>query len=164
VLTNTLGTFVLASEAAAHGVDTFVLISTDKAVDPSAVMGATKRMAEMIVANLFRAFPTRFITLRFGNVLGSRGSLVPLLEDEIRHGGPLTITDPGMERYFMTSTEAVFLILSSLLEGRNGDILMVDMGEPINLLDLAHAVVRLAGLEPDIDIPVSFVGPRPGEK
>jgi FlaA1/EpsC-like NDP-sugar epimerase len=164
VRTNTLGTLLVASEAARTGARAFVLISTDKAVNPSSVMGATKRVAEMMVATLFREGSTRFITLRFGNVLGSRGSLIPVMEDQIRTGGPITITHPSMERFFMTSTEAVFLILNALAEGRNGDIMVLDMGEPINLLDLAHAVTRMSGLEPDVDIPIVFSGPRPGEK
>ncbi len=164
VMTNVLGTWTMAKAAARGGSRTFVLISTDKAVNPTSVMGATKRLAELMVATLFRSSTTRFIALRFGNVLGSRGSLVPVLQDQIRNGGPITITDPEMERYFMTSSEAVFLILGALLEGEPSDILVLEMGEPIRLLDLATAVARLSGIEPDRDIPITFVGSRPGEK
>jgi FlaA1/EpsC-like NDP-sugar epimerase len=113
---------------------------------------------------LFKEASTRFTALRFGNVLGSRGSLIPILQQQIRDGGPVTITHPAMERFYMTSTEAVFLILASLIEAKNSDILALDMGDPIRLLDVVRAVFRLAGLEPDIDIPIKFVGPRPGEK
>jgi FlaA1/EpsC-like NDP-sugar epimerase len=164
VRTNTLGTWLLAKEAASTGVRDFVLISTDKAVNPSSVMGATKRLAELTVAGLFSGSQTRFLALRFGNVLGSRGSLVPILQDQIRSGGPITVTDPDMERYCMTSSEAVSLILNALVQGRDGDILVLDMGDRIRLLELARAVARLAGIEPDADIPIVYVGPRPGEK
>jgi FlaA1/EpsC-like NDP-sugar epimerase len=164
VRTNTLGTAGVARESAAAGVDTFVLISTDKAVNPTSVMGATKRAAEIVLRNLFPEDSTRFVALRFGNVLGSRGSLIPVMQEQIRAGGPITITNPDMERYIMTSTEAVFLILSALLEAENGDILLLDMGQPIRLMELVQAVTRLAGLEPDQDIPIAFIGARPGEK
>jgi FlaA1/EpsC-like NDP-sugar epimerase len=164
VRTNVLGTLTMAQEAVAVDAKTFVLISTDKAVHPASVMGATKRLAEMMVGNLFLHTQTTFVTLRFGNVLGTRGSLVPVLEEQIRSGGPITVTHPDMERFFMTSTEAVFLILNALLEGKNGDILVLEMGEPIRLMELVQAVARLAGVEPDVDMPITFVGARPGEK
>jgi FlaA1/EpsC-like NDP-sugar epimerase len=164
VTTNVLGTKVLAEVVSAAGAEMFVLISTDKAVNPSSVMGATKRVAEMIVRRLNDSSATRFVAVRFGNVLGSRGSLLPILEEQIRRGGPITVTDPAMERYFMTVTEAVRLILKAASLGTGGEVLTLDMGDPVRVVDLVEAMIRLSGLEPDVDVPIQFVGARPGEK
>jgi FlaA1/EpsC-like NDP-sugar epimerase len=164
VKTNVLGTFHLAEAALRAGVETFVLISTDKAVNPKGVMGATKCVAEKIIQTLSRRGGTRFLAVRFGNVLGSRGSLIPLIQDQIRRGGPVTLTHPEMRRYFMSSAEAVLLVLqASTMEGRTG-IFLLDMGTPIKIVDLAGELIRLSGLEPDRDIPIVFTGVRAGEK
>lgn len=164
VTDNVLGTRVLAEVAAAAGTETFVLISTDKAVNPSSIMGATKRVAEMIIRRLNEVSATRFMAVRFGNVLGSRGSLLPILEEQIRRGGPITVTDPSMERYFMTVHEAVRLILKAATIGGGGEVLTLDMGELVRVLDLVEALVQLSGLEPDVDVAITFTGARPGEK
>jgi FlaA1/EpsC-like NDP-sugar epimerase len=164
VTTNIVGTKVVAEAASRHGCERFVFISTDKAVNPTSVMGATKRIAEMIVRRMNEVSTTRYSAVRFGNVLGSRGSLIPVLEEQIRRGGPITITDPAMERYFMTATEAVRLILMAGSLGEGGEVFVLDMGEPVRILDLAETLIRLSGLEPDEDIPIQFTGMRPGEK
>jgi len=164
VTVNVMGTKVLAEVAAAAGAEMFVQISTDKAVNPTSVMGATKRVAEMVVRQLNEASGTRFVAVRFGNVLGSRGSLIPLLEEQIRRGGPITVTDPQMERYFMTIPEAVRLILKASTLGAGGEVFVLDMGEPVLVMDLVEAMIRLSGLEPDVDVPIQFTGMRPGEK
>ncbi len=164
VKTNVLGTLVLAEGAVRHGVETFVLVSTDKAVRPTSVMGATKRVAEMIVHTLSRRGRTRFLTVRFGNVLGSRGSLVPLIQEQIRSGGPVTLTHPDMTRYFMSPTEAVLLILQVSMSERQHALYVLDMGVPVRIADLAAEAIRLSGLEPDKDIPIVYTGIRPGEK
>jgi FlaA1/EpsC-like NDP-sugar epimerase len=164
VYANVLGTKVLAEVAALEGTDIFVLISTDKAVNPTSVMGATKRVAEMVVRRLNETTGTRFVAVRFGNVLGSRGSLIPILEDQIQRGGPITVTDPAMERYFMTGTEAVRLILKAASLGSGGEVFVLDMGAPVRVVELAEALIRLSGLEPDVDVPIQFTGRRPGEK
>jgi FlaA1/EpsC-like NDP-sugar epimerase len=164
VRTNVLGTGVLAEVSAELGAEMFVLISTDKAVNPSSVMGATKRVAEMLVRRLNETSATRFVAVRFGNVLGSRGSLIPILEEQIRRGGPITVTHPHMERYFMTVTEAVRLILKAASLGTGGEVFVLDMGDPVRVLDLAEALIRLSGYEPDVDVPIQFTGIRPGEK
>jgi len=164
VTVNVMGTKVLAEVASAAGAEMFVQISTDKAVNPTSVMGATKRVAEMVVRRLNETSGTRFVAVRFGNVLGSRGSLIPLLEEQIRRGGPITVTDPQMERYFMTIPEAVRLILKASTLGTGGEVFVLDMGEPVLVMDLVEAMIRLSGLEPDVDVPIQFTGIRPGEK
>lgn len=164
VTDNILGTKIIAEVAAESGTENFVLISTDKAVNPTSVMGATKRVAEMLVHQLNEASATRFVAVRFGNVLGSRGSLLPILEEQIKRGGPITVTDPAMERYFMTVTEAVRLILKAASLGAGGEVFTLDMGDPIRVVDLVEALIRLSGFEPDVDVPIQFTGIRPGEK
>lgn len=164
VKTNVLGTFVLAEGAVRVGAEAFVLISTDKAVSPNNVMGATKRVAERVVQALSQRGKTRFLAVRFGNVLGSRGSLIPVLQEQIRHGGPVTLTHPDMRRYFMSISEAVLLVLQAALMERQTGVFVLDMGEPIRIVDLATEMIRLSGLEPDKDVPFVFTGVRPGEK
>ena len=165
VRVNVMGTYIIAKTCAIQGVHSFILISTDKAVEPTSVMGATKRLAEKIVISMARDFPnTSFIVVRFGNVLGSRGSVIPIFNEQIKQGGPVTITHPDMERYFMTTKEAVLLVLEAGSVGKSGDIYVLDMGKPIKIVDLAKELIRLHGLEPDVDIMIKFTGKRPGEK
>jgi FlaA1/EpsC-like NDP-sugar epimerase len=164
VSVNILGTHVVASVAIQAGVEKFVLISTDKAVNPTSVMGATKRVAEQVCLALNVLGPTRCLAVRFGNVLGSRGSVVPLFQEKIRRGEPLTIRGPNMRRYFMSVSEAARLVLQAGAAGRGGEIFVLDMGEPIQIVDLARELVRLSGLEPDKDVPIVFADAEPGEK
>jgi len=164
VKTNIFGTKNLAEAADSAGTKIFVMISTDKAVNPSSVMGATKRMAELIVQHMARISQTRFVAVRFGNVLGSRGSVVPIFEEQIKKGGPVTVTDPEMTRYFMTIPEAVQLVIQAGSMANGGEVFILDMGQPVKIVDLAKDMIRLSGLEPDKDIKIKFVGIRPGEK
>ena len=142
-----------------------VLISTDKAVYPSSVMGATKWLCEEVVRGQAALYPhTRYVTVRFGNVLGSRGSVVPIFHAQIAHGGPVTVTHPDMTRYFMTIPEAVQLVLQAGAIGESGDLYLLDMGKPVRIADLARDMIRLSGYEPDTDIAIVYTGLRPGEK
>jgi FlaA1/EpsC-like NDP-sugar epimerase len=161
---NALATHQLGELAAEFGLDAFVLISTDKAVRPTSVMGASKRLAELFVQTLSRQHQTRFVTVRFGNVIGSTGSVIPIFRDQIRRGGPVTVTHPDMKRYFMTIPEAAQLVLQAAAIGEAGDVMILDMGEPVRILDLARATIALSGLKPFEDIDIVFTGPRPGEK
>jgi FlaA1/EpsC-like NDP-sugar epimerase len=166
VRNNAIATRVVAENAAAAGVDRFVLVSTDKAVNPRTVMGASKAMAEWIVGAAGQRHPTtRFQTVRFGNVLASSGSVVPTFRAQIERGGPVTVTHPDMTRYFMTIPEAVQLVIQAGdLGGATGEVFVLEMGEPVRIVDLARNMINLAGYEPDTDIAIEFVGPRPGEK
>lgn len=160
---NVAGTMALLDAAVSASVERFVLVSTDKAVKPSSVMGASKRVAEMLVADTARRTGRAYVSVRFGNVLGSNGSVVPIFTDQLERGRPLTITHPDMTRYFMTIPEASWLILDAAAIGQAGDLFVLDMGKPIKILDLARDVVRLAGRDPESQ-PIEFIGLRPGEK
>jgi FlaA1/EpsC-like NDP-sugar epimerase len=165
VRNNAIGTRVCASAAATAGADQFVLVSTDKAVNPATALGASKAMAEWIVQAYGQRYNgTVFCCVRFGNVLGSSGSVVPLFRRQIEKGGPVTVTDPEMARYFMTIPEAVQLIIRAGNLGRGGDVFVLEMGEPVSIMDLARNMIRLSGQEPERDIKIEIVGPRPGEK
>lgn len=164
VYNNVTGSRMIAEAADRYGTERFVLVSTDKAVNPANVMGTTKRIAEIYCQNLALRSRTRFITTRFGNVLGSTGSVVPLFEEQIRRGGPLTVTHPEITRYFMTIREAVGLILQAGAMGDGGEIFVLDMGKPIPIRELAEQMIRLSGLEPGVDIKIVYTGLRSGEK
>lgn len=164
VLNNVAGSRFMMDWALERGVDTFVNISTDKAVRPCSVMGATKRVAELLALRRASERQTKFVSVRFGNVLGSDGSVVPLFERQIRSGGPVTVTDPNVIRYFMTAGEAASLVLHAATIGENGQLLALDMGEPVRIYDLARDLILLSGLRPEIDIAIKIIGLRPGEK
>jgi FlaA1/EpsC-like NDP-sugar epimerase len=160
---NVSGTLNVAMAAAKHEVTDFVMISSDKAVHPTNLMGATKRLAELIIRSL-QGGGVKHVSVRFGNVLGSNGSVVPIFKDQIARGGPVTVTHPAMRRYFMTIPEASQLVLQSSTMGRGGEIFVLDMGEPVRILDLARNLILLSGFRPDHDIKIQFTGARPGEK
>jgi FlaA1/EpsC-like NDP-sugar epimerase len=162
VRNNAYGTWVMAQAAVAAKVEKMVLVSTDKAVNPTSVMGASKRMAEMVCQTLQEG-STQFVLVRFGNVFGSAGSVIPRFTEQIARGGPVTVTHPDITRFFMSSAEATQLLLQAGLQGRGGEILVLDMGEPVRIVDLARDLIRLYGADPD-RIPVVFTGLRPGEK
>lgn len=164
VMNNVLGTQIVAKASVSVNVGKFILISTDKAVNPTNIMGTTKRVAEIYCQNLDGRTQTQFITVRFGNVLGSAGSVVPLFQKQLQSGGPIKVTHPDMQRYFMTIPEASQLILQAMVNGKGGEIFVLDMGEPVKISYLAEQMIRLAGKEPGKDIMIEYTGLRPGEK
>jgi len=164
VKNNILGTKIVAQVAIDSGVERLIFISTDKSVNPTSVMGATKRVGEMICQNLNQKNSTKFISVRFGNVLDSRGSVIPIFREQIKKGGPVEVTHPEMRRFFMMTSEACLLVMQAGAMGQGGEVFVLDMGDPIKIVDLAKEMIRLSGFEPDKDIPIVFTQPRPGEK
>lgn len=164
ITNNIIGTLNVAETAAINGLERFILISTDKAVNPTSFMGASKRVAELLIQEMTKRYKATFVIVRFGNVLGSRGSVVPLFQKQISDGGPVTVTHPEVKRFFMSTAEAVQLVIQAAAMGKGGEIFVLDMGEPIRILDIAQDLIRLNGLEPERDIKIVFTGLRPGEK
>jgi FlaA1/EpsC-like NDP-sugar epimerase len=164
VLTNIFGTKNIADLSVNYNIEKFVLVSTDKAVNPTNVMGASKRIAEMYIQSLGKKVKTKFVTTRFGNVLGSNGSVIPRFKKQLENGGPITITHPDITRYFMTIPEACQLVLEAGSIGKGGEIFVFDMGKSVKIIDLARKMIKLSGLQENKDIKIIFTGLRPGEK
>ena len=161
---NVFGTYNVAKAAGEYGTKLFILISTDKAVNPTNVMGASKRLCEMVVQSMNSVYRTKYIAVRFGNVMGSNGSVIPLFKKQIAAGGPVTVTDKRVTRFFMTIPEAVTLILQAGAFAEGGEVFILDMGKPVKIDNMARQLIRLSGLEPDVDIKIEYIGLRPGEK